>query len=231
MIKKAINKSLLKFGLRLQKIDRHGNLKRKNQIDPLDRNKKETLERLWTDEKFLESYVSKDRQALYELVYARAIREEALDSEKRVVDVGCGPGFFGALLFTKGFEGYFAGCDFSEEAIKKATDLVPSGTFFVHDVYSSLNEKFDTLFCMETLEHLLRADLAVQKLSDSAQKLYLTVPEGRKDSFRGHINFWSKDSFTVFLETNCPEKQVKVEEVNSEGNLLATLIPKEKAKK
>jgi transposase len=79
---------------------------------------------------------------------------------------------------------------------------------------------------METLEHLLRADLAVQKLAESAQKIYLTVPEGRKDSFRGHINFWSKDSFTTFLETNCPAKQVEVEEVNSEQNLLATLGPK-----
>jgi len=32
--------------------------------------------------------------------------------------------------------------------------------------------------------------------------LLITVPNGRNDTFAGHINFWSPESWDVFIEEN-----------------------------
>ena len=142
----------------------------------------------------------------------------------RVVDVGCGPGFFPRLLMDKGFKGQVSGCDFSAQAISLSSSLIPEGQFFQHDIYSPIPEKYDLIICMETLEHLLHPEDGLKNLIQAAPRLILTVPEGRKDSFRGHLNLWTKESFEVFLQKALPDKEVQVREVSNEKNLLALVL-------
>jgi len=126
----------------------------------------------------------------------------------------------------RGFEGQVFGCDFSEQAISLSSSLIPEGEFFKQDIYEPIKEKYDLIVCMETLEHLLHPDRAILNLADAAPTVVLTVPEGRKDSFRGHLNFWSKESFEVLLNSVLPNKTVRVMEVANEKNLLAKITEK-----
>lgn len=62
------------------------------------------------------------------------------------------------------------------------------------------------LFCTEVLEHLLFPDKALKnilKMIANNGTLLVTVPNGRTDTYKGHINFWSPESWKVFIETNC----------------------------
>jgi hypothetical protein len=59
---------------------------------------------------------------------------------------------------------------------------------------------FDTVFCCETLEHLLIPSKALKNLLNATNfKCVLTVPDGRTDTYPGHINFWSEESWGSFL--------------------------------
>jgi len=53
------------------------------------------------------------------------------------------------------------------------------------------------------LEHLLypaRALKQILGILEPSGMVLLTVPNGRIDNFGGHINFWSPESWKVFLE-------------------------------
>lgn len=56
---------------------------------------------------------------------------------------------------------------------------------------------------MEVLEHLEYPDRALQTLTGALRPggtLLLTVPQGRIDRSRYHINFWSPESWKLFIE-------------------------------
>jgi hypothetical protein len=74
---------------------------------------------------------------------------------------------------------------------------------------------------METLEHLLHPGEALRNLLEASRRCILTVPEGRKDSFRGHINFWSLESWEVLCRDNAGSRNVTVQEFNEDQNLVA----------
>ena len=38
----------------------------------------------------------------------------------------------------------------------------------------------------------------------------ITVPNGRIDTFEGHINFWSPESWKVFIESNISDQEFEV---------------------
>ena len=220
---RTINDVLKRIGYQLVKINKDAENKDAENIDPLERNQRETLDKLWSDQNFKKNYLNQKRLKLYGEVRERAINEGLLNDGLRVIDVGCGPGFFLRFLEDKGFKGELIGCDFSDAAVENARKACPTGMFFVHDIYEEIGKRYNMLFCMETLEHLLRPDLALKILCKASERLLLTVPEGRKDSFRGHLNFWSKESFEVFLKTTLPEAKVKVDEFNQGRNLLAVI--------
>jgi hypothetical protein len=46
----------------------------------------------------------------------------------------------------------------------------------------------------------------------------LTLPKGRTDTFAGHINFWSPESWTVFLNSICEDLEVETALDNQEHN-------------
>src|SRR5262249_22983755 len=64
----------------------------------------------------------------------------------------------------------------------------------------------DVVFCIEVLEHLTHPDKALRRLLtmlNTRGVAILTVPNGRLDTFEGHINFWSPESWEVFIREVC----------------------------
>ena len=135
---KFINSFLRHFGCELvrlsdkEKADEH-------QFDPLERNDVATLEALWGDPEFRNNYLSPQRQRLYEIVFSEVSGLEVYGPNCRLLDVGCGPGFFPRLLKDKGFEGQVSGCDFSSQAVSLSSNLIPEGRFFQQDIYNPIS--------------------------------------------------------------------------------------------
>jgi len=132
--------------------------------------------------------------------------------EDKVIDVGCGSGILVSKLIKDTALNNAFGCDFSSEKIIKCKAVHNISNFFVHDVYNKFDEKYDVIVCTEVLEHLENPDDALINLLSSLNprgKLIISVPDGRKDIFSGHINFWSPESFNIYINklvnTSCGE--------------------------
>lgn len=94
-----------------------------------------------------------------------------------VLDVGCGPGQFAALLRDRGIRDY-RGVDFSTKRVAWARHVCPEFTFVVADVFQTdLFETFDhdTVVCNEFLEHIER-DLDLLDRLHPGVRFYGTVP-------------------------------------------------------
>ena len=84
------------------------------------------------------------------------------------------------------------GYEFSRKAIEIAKKRFPSATFEYKNLYDQPEGHFDFIFCTEVLEHILNPQLVFKNLLAMMKNkagLIITVPDGRKDSFEGHINF------------------------------------------
>ena len=215
-----INKIIAPFGVRLARAGRASGSN--SEIATIERNKKDTLNQLWGDIAFKDEY-KKNHESLYEGLLQIAKSEGLVDQAESIIDVGCGPGYFLGLLDRIGFKGSLSGCDFAEAAILSASQQCARADLFVHDIYLPLKQSYDLLFCMETLEHLLYPERAFANLLNSSKIAVLTVPEGRKDSFMGHINFWSPESWEIFCRQNAKSKDVVTRVFNGSKNLVAVI--------
>lgn len=168
---------------------------------PLHHNSKEGLNEFYSDKDVVESYL--DLQ-FYERLIAFLAARGVVYKSKRVADVGCGTG--NLLKFIQPYNPLtLTGFEYSENALDIARSQLPEIDFQYLDVYNPPAVQFDVIFCIEVLEHLLYPDTAlrniVQMLAPNGVAL-ITVPNGRIDTFEGHINFWSPESWKVFLERN-----------------------------
>lgn len=94
-----------------------------------------------------------------------------------VIDLGCGPGQFGALLRDKGIPKYL-GVDFSHERISEAKKVCPEFDFACADVFETdLLEtwEYDAVVCTEFLEHV-RKDMGILRRVRSGTRLFGSVP-------------------------------------------------------
>jgi 2-polyprenyl-3-methyl-5-hydroxy-6-metoxy-1,4-benzoquinol methylase len=153
----------------------------------------------------IREYYSDERlrfyQACLQLLKAFGIVLEG----QRVVDVACGMGYQLRLVL-ESRPASLTGLDFSRVAIEIARLLCPGGTFHEFDVYQKYHETFDVVICTEALEHLLYPSAALKSILSMVCPggcAFLTVPNGRLDTFDGHINFWSPESWRVFIDENC----------------------------
>lgn len=110
----------------------------------------------------------------------------------RFVDVGCGRGYFAALLAER-TGNPVTGCDFliSDELRARYPSIE-----FVEGPIEKLpfkDKQFDTVICSHTLEHIIRFDEAIAELRRICRKrLILVVPREReyKYSFNLHVQFF-----------------------------------------
>ncbi len=92
----------------------------------------------------------------------------------RILEAGCGVGSLGRIIIDAGYT--YAGFDFSAEAIKKALELVPSGNFYVGNVYDAkeYDGDYDVVVATEVLEHV--DDLKMLSAIPSGKTFIGSVP-------------------------------------------------------
>jgi ubiquinone/menaquinone biosynthesis C-methylase UbiE len=162
-------------------------------------NSSEAYDRFWGDSAISEKYVES----------SMTFYQEVLDKCRSylrgtILDSGCGTaGFFG-LISKNNIRAELYGMDFSLSSIRRSRERVPGGGFIVSDIrnigYS--DHSFDVVICTETLEHLELPDTAlleIKRVCKDGGTIIITVPNGDRDSYVGHLNFWNKDSFMKFI--------------------------------
>jgi 2-polyprenyl-3-methyl-5-hydroxy-6-metoxy-1,4-benzoquinol methylase len=195
-------------------------LRRTNQMqsqpspsDIVKANTKEAFDLFYTQDEFIAAcYLSPGRLALYDIVaeYCTDIftNLNVLDAV-RVIDIGCGTGHMLEAIQRKLIsrcQVELFGIDFAEIAVSKAKSLLPTATFESADLYqnSLTSNFFDLVLCIETLEHLRwpeKALIELLRICKPRGSVVVTVPNGEKDSWDGHVNFWSVSKFTEFLSS------------------------------
>lgn len=106
-----------------------------------------------------------------------------------VLDIGCGPGQFAALLREWGIVNY-TGLDFSETAIDLARRQAPEFQFIVGDVHTSdvfTQVPHDVIVCTEVLEHL-EDDRGIISRFGTSKRCLCSVPSFPDPS---HVRFFS----------------------------------------
>jgi 2-polyprenyl-3-methyl-5-hydroxy-6-metoxy-1,4-benzoquinol methylase len=176
--------------------------------NPVEFNAVDNLNALLSNEEHVRQY----HLAEYQFQYARDLIELTLAAgltgldDMDIADAGCGTGNLLCELHKRFPNARLTGFEYATAGIAVARGLVPSARFVELNILEGTDEQFDLVYCIQVIEHLLYPDKAFQNLLRMVRPggtLVLAVPNGRKDTFRGHINFWSPESWKVFLETQC----------------------------
>lgn len=165
------------------------------------RNTNEAYEEIFRADDLTAEYLGPDRLSFYEEIAAVCAALEP----RRVIDVGCGTGhLLAALLRQRPQIDVVVGVDVAEAAVQRLLDVVPSARGHVASVYDLDlgDERFDLVVCTEVLEHLERpgdALEALRRLCSPGGRIVVTVPDGERDDWEGHVNFWTAAELEVFL--------------------------------
>jgi 2-polyprenyl-3-methyl-5-hydroxy-6-metoxy-1,4-benzoquinol methylase len=187
----------------------------------IDHNRKERINEFYADLDTVKAYLSPERLRFYEQV-VRLLPERGVDyRNKRVADVGCGTGHLLRCIYDNHNPLSLTGLEYSEAALDIAKTVLPGATFRGFDIYEGITLKFDVVFCVEVLEHLLFPASALKNLLDLVDGggvAVATVPNGRADTYEGHINFWSPESWQVFVRDICSTFDVETGLIDGNTN-------------
>ena len=115
-------------------------------------------------------------------VVPRLIRRHKIVS---ILDAGCGDGFYSFYLATR----YHCCIDACDVSLKEVKFRHPYVTYSEADLTSlAIKEKYDLIYCIDTLEHIDNDEAAVRNLSDALKNngyLYVHVPSFYQ---RRHMN-------------------------------------------
>ena len=68
---------------------------------------------------------------------------------------------------------------------------------------------FHIAACLDVLEHLEKPGFAVEQIYKHLAMggvMFVSVPDGRRDTAMQHINFWSPESWSVFIRACVPNE-------------------------
>lgn len=170
-------------------------------------NNEKAFEQMYADPQMLRHYLVDSRLDFYRLVAQKVASYFEADKARATscVDVGCGTGHLLVELRKAGFAGRLAGLD-SATAAGDQVRAHNLGLEFYPGYLSaqSWQEEFDLVLCTEVLEHCdYPADIVRDMIRavKPGGMIMITVPDGRKDTWEGHIHFWSPESFKLFIES------------------------------
>jgi len=186
----------------------------------------EIYDRLYADPQTLGQYLEPNRLAFYREVSAFCIRLKP----RRVLDIGCGPGGLLAEIdsVARGACALY-GVDQCMPGLAVARRLCPKARLVRGDLYHLCfrDGSFDLVICMQTMEHLERPRPAFEemiRLCAPGGALVITIPDGSRDRWEGHLNFWSEEAFKAF----CGKDFVaECRRLNNNRNLLFRLTPRQ----
>ena len=169
-------------------------------------NSEKVFEQMYSDAKLLKHYLVAERLDFYRQVAQKVASHFQGDkASASCVDVGCGTGHLLADLRKAGFAGRLVGLDSAPTA---GTQVHAHGLDLeFYPGYLSAqpwHEEFDLVLCTEVLEHCDYPANIVKDMIRAVKPggmIVITVPDGRKDTWEGHIHFWSPESFKLFIES------------------------------
>ena len=125
----------------------------------------------------------------YDGLFRKALANIRNRGSRSILEVGCGSGFLAKMILQE-YDGIYSGFDFSAEAIRNASYRTGrSELFFVGDALDSRSYMgdYDTIVCMETLEHVDR-DLEIIRLWQDGTWCVCSVPNF---DYAGHVRFFN----------------------------------------
>lgn len=189
---------------------------------PSQNNTRGAVDAFYSDQDSVREYLEPARLAFYRAV-AGMVAQRRPVTGIGVADVGCGTGHLLALFDDASHR---VGFDFSEAALRFARDVCPDADLLQQDIYDPPDGEFDVVLCCEVLEHLFHPRRALENVAQMIRPGGLgvaTVPNGRIDTEIGHINFWSPESWQVFLAESLPDFEIETGVINHGQNLFGIL--------
>ena len=127
---------------------------------------------------------------------------------KQVLDFGCGDGKFTSELIASN-PARVTGADISSVAIRYAAQRVP-GAHFISITPPTLpfaDASFDTLFCLDVLEHIPDEQLArtvreITRVLAPGGTLILSLPSTMKNLDRKHFRHYTPESIATLLDSS-----------------------------
>ena len=171
------------------------------EVDPLSHNSAEVMDSFFDGES--ERAESSTPYIEFASALRTALKAHGLELEgKNIFDAGLGNGEMLRAL-TEGVQyRSISGMDFSKVGVERARTILPDGEFEVGDLMEPIDGEHEVVVCTEVLEHIPRADTALTHVLQAIAPggvAILTVPDGRVDYSRFHINFWSPESWRTFV--------------------------------
>jgi len=192
----------------------------------------------WSDPSVIREYLHDARIALFYEATSLLDHSNCMSNCREILEFGSGTGFLLRILHDKYPEISLTGYDIYPQLLTLSKFLSPHATFHQKDLFTVLEEQFDLVICMETLEHLIDPNQAVRQIlstTKSSGSVFLTVPNGRLDSlpsygllpnqkgYWGHIHFWSPESWKLFLAPFQSHFQIETGELQNRRYLYALL--------
>ncbi len=175
--------------------------------DSFSYNSQSNVDLFYSCEALLSAYISPQRISFYSAIIDEAAKHVNFSSIHTIADVSAGTGHLLKLFREKyGAKQYF-GFEYSSKALEVCRKTCPGITFAQADLYKGVDQTFDLLLCVDTLEHLEYPEKAISNMLNMTNAngyILIAVPNGRYDTFEGHIHYWSPESLILFLkQLNC----------------------------